>query len=215
MEQLIHDYPFKNESTTNQKLYRKGDVIYFHNTPSFGFYYVVKGTVKIYSTDPSGRETILRLARRGDIIGHEFILGEKVHTDSAKALEDTTCQFMEGEEFQILMVNNPSMAMMIMKKMQEELNLIQNRCVELIKKNVRERLASYFFYMAQYHSDHDERGIRIRIQLSREEIASLIGTANETAIRFISEFKELKLIEEEDRVFHILDMERLAQIAKL
>lgn len=215
MEQVIHDYPFKNESTTNQKLYHKGDVIFYSNTPSFGFYYVVKGTVKVFTTDTNGREVILRLARKGDIIGHEFILGEKVHAESAKAIEETTCQFMEGTEFQILMMNNPSMAMMIMKKMKEELTLIQNRCVELIKKNVRERLASYFFYMAEYHSDHDERGIRIRIQLSREEIASLIGTANETAIRFISEFKELGLIEEEDRVFFIRDLERLAVIAKL
>lgn len=215
MEQIIDDYPFKKESTSNHKLYHKGEVIYYKDTPSFGFYYITQGTVKIYTTDNNGREVILRLARSGDIIGHEFLMGENSHTDSAKALEDTVCQFLDGHEFHDLMMNNPSMGLLIMKKMKEELELIQGRCIDLIRKNVRERLASYFHYMSEYHSHEDDKGIRIRVHLSREEIASLIGTANETAIRFIGEFKEMGLIQEEDRVFHILDKPRLRQIARL
>ena len=215
MEPIIDDYPFNNESTSNHKLYHKGEVIYYKETPSFGFYYITQGTAKIFTTDNNGREVILRLARSGDIIGHEFLMGESTHTDSAKALEDTVCQFLDGHEFHELMMNNPSMGLLIMKKMKEELELIQGRCVDLIRKNVRERLASYFHYMSEYHSYEDEKGIRLRIHLSREEIASLIGTANETAIRFIGEFKEMGLIQEEDRIFHILDKPRLRQIARL
>lgn len=215
MEQLLHDYPFNSEFTISQKLYHKGEVIYHAETPSFGFYFIISGTVKIYTTDKSGRDIILRLARPGDIIGYEYLLGEKNHTDSTKALEDTVCRFIDGNEYQALMLNNPSLGMMIMKKMKEELGLFQSRCVELLRKNVRERLASYFHYMAENCSDVDEMGIRIKIQMSREEIASLIGTANETAIRFIGEFKEMGLVREDDRVFHILDKERLAVIARL
>lgn len=215
MEQLMDDHPFKTECNLNHKLYQRGEVIYHEDTPSFGFYYVSKGTVKVFTTDKNGREVILRLARTGDIIGHEYLLGERHHTDSSKALEETICQFLDGNEFMNLMINNPSMSFMIMKKMKEEKDLIKNRCIDLIRKNVRERLASFFHYMSEYHAEQDEKGLKIRIQLSREEIASLIGTANETAIRFIGEFKELGLIQEEDRVFYILDKKKLGEIAKM
>lgn len=215
MEQTIENYPFDNEGPSNHKLYQKGEVIYLKDTPSFGFYYITKGTAKIFTTDSNGREVILRLARAGDIIGHEFLMGEMKHTDSARALEETVCQFLDGNEFHDLMMSNPSMGLLIMKKMKEELELIQDRCIDLIRKNVRERLASYFYYMSEYHAERDEKGIRIRVHLSREEIASLIGTANETAIRFIGEFKEMGLIQEEDRIFHILDKPRLGQIGRI
>lgn len=212
---MIDGHPFQNTSNRQHKLYPKGTVIYHADTPSFGLFYISKGTVKIYMTDDNGREVILRLARAGDILGQEYLLGEKNHHDSAKTLEETVLHFIEGEEFHAQMLQNPSMGMLMMKKMKEELNTTQNRCLDLIRKNVRERLAGYFYYMSQHHADENEKGVRIRIQLSREEIASLIGTANETAIRFISEFKELGLIYEEDRIFHILDMDRLKQLARL
>ena len=69
--------------------------------------------------------------------------------------------------------------------------------------------------MAMNHSEQLPKGLKIKIQLSREEIASIIGTANETAIRFISEFKEIGLIYEEDRFIYIRDKERLASIGRV
>jgi CRP-like cAMP-binding protein len=215
MEQVKNDYAFKNLTSMNHKLYQKGKILYHEETPSSGIYLIISGTVKLYHTDRNGREVILRLARRGDILGYEYLFGKNGHSASAKAVEESVCQFIEGNEFQALMANNPAIHMMIIKKLNEELCLFQNRCLELIKKNVRERLANYFHYMAEHHGEIHEKGIRIRIQLSREEIASLIGTANETTIRFISEFKELGLVFEEDRIFYITDKERLAQIAKI
>jgi CRP-like cAMP-binding protein len=215
MEQLIQNYEQHTEVISNQRSHKKGEVIYHESTPTFGFYYVQSGTIKIFTTDSNGREVILRLAKTGDIFGHGYLFGEKTHTDSAKAVETTSCQFLDGNQFSELMMKKPDMGMAIMKKIGKEINLYQTRCVDLIKKNVRERLACYFHYMAEHHSMRDASGIKILLQLSREEIASMIGTANETAIRFISEFKELGLIREEDRYFHILNPEKLASIGRL
>lgn len=215
MDQIIQHYQVGQESLASNRTYKKGDVLYNEDTPSFGLYYISKGTVKVYMTDRNGREVILRLATRGDIFGHGFLFGERNHKDSAKAMEETHCHFLDGNDFQNLMMKNPELGVEIMKKIGKELNLAQNRCVDLIKKNVRERLACYFYYMAKNHSDVNEKGIKINLQLSREEIASIIGTANETAIRFISEFKELGLIQEEDRFFHILDQDKIASIGRI
>lgn len=215
MDQLIQHYQTNQENLSNIKVYKKGDVIYNEDTPSFGLYYISQGTVKVFMTDRNGREVILRLASKGDIFGHGYLFGERNHKDSAKAMEETHCHFLDGNDFQALMMKNPSLGVEIMKKIGKELNSAQSRCVDLIKKNVRERLACYFHYMAKNHSEQNEKGTRINLQLSREEIASIIGTANETAIRFISEFKEMGLIQEEDRFFHILDHDRIASIGRI
>src|SRR5699024_5037091 len=139
-------------------------------------------------TDKDSREVILRLATTGDVIGHGFIFGNQIHTDSAKVIEDTCCYYLDENDFQTLLQSHPETALILMKKFGKEIMWTQNRCIDLMRKNVRERLACYFHYMAQNYGVEDSRGTKVKIQLSREEIASMIGTANETAIRFISEF---------------------------
>lgn len=215
MEQMILDTQFESETVSNKRLYKKGEIIYYEDTPTFGFYYIKSGTVKIFSSDNVGKEVILRLATEGDIFGHGNLLGYKNHQNSAQAVEETVCHFIDAHVFQNLMMKNPGLMVMVMKKVGKELSHIQDRCVDLMKKNVRERLASYFHYMTTYHSETTDQGMKIRVHLSREEIASIIGTAHETAIRFIGEFKEMGLIREEDRVFYILDRERLQSIGRL
>lgn len=215
MEELLQDHQFESETVSNKRVYKKGEVIYYEDTPAFGFYYIKSGTIKIFSSDNNGKEVILRLATSGDIFGHGYLLGQKNHMNSSQAVEDTICHFIDGSEFQTMMMRNPYLMGIVMKKIGHELSLIQDRCVDLMKKNVRERLASYFHYMTTYHSEPTEQGMKIRIHLSREEIASIIGTAHETAIRFIGEFKEMGLIREEDRVFYILDQDRLKGMGRL
>ena len=215
MEELINDFLLESTKPGKGKVYQKGEVIYYEDTPSFGLYYISSGTVKIYTSDTNGREIILRLASKKDIFGHRYLMNEKIHVESAKALEETICHFIDGRDFQDKMQRIPPLTQIILQKIGKEIHHYQRRCVELIKKNVRERLASYFYYMAMNHSENSKYGIKIKVQLSREEIASIIGTANETAIRFISEFKELGIICEEDRFFHIRDKERLASIGRI
>lgn len=208
MDQLI-----QNESKV--KIFKKGDLLYSKDTPSFGIYYISRGTVKVYMSDTKGREVILRLPSQGDIFGHGFLFGENNHSNSAKAIEETHCHFLDGQDYKNLMIKNPDLGIEIMKKIGKELSVVNTRCVDLIKKNVRERLACYFYYMAKNHSEMNTSGLKIKLQLSREEIASIIGTANETAIRFISEFKEMGLIKEQDRFFHIIDYDRIASIGRI
>jgi CRP-like cAMP-binding protein len=207
-----------NELNISQALemnFKKGEILYTEKSIANGLFWIVSGTVKIYSTDKDSREVILRLATNGDVIGHGFIFGNQIHTDSAKVIEDTRCLFLKEDDFQNLLQTNPGYALLLMKKFGKEIMWTQNRCIDLMRKNVRERLACYFHYMAQNYGIEDSLGTKVKIQLSREEIASMIGTANETAIRFISEFKSMGLIQEEERFFHILRPEELATIGKI
>lgn len=215
MEQIFEGTDPEAGKIVTKKTYKKGDIIYYEETLSYGVFYLGRGTVKIFTQDSNGREVILRLASKGDLLGHGFLLGEKNHRNSAKAIVETDCYFIEGRQFKDLLQNRPELSAMTMRKIGNELTIFQNRCVDLMKKNVRERLASYFCYMAGHHSIRRDQDLKITLQLSREEIASMIGTASETAIRFISEFKELGLISEEDRYFHVRNIEKLQNIGRL
>lgn len=196
---------FLEENQLGQrKNFKKGEIIFHEDTPSCGLYYIIKGIIKIYITDESGREIILRLAGPGDIIGHQFIFRNKNHTESSKAVEHSSCIFIEKNSlFEYQKKNHEAIEYLILK-VGEEIRNYQLKNIELINKNVRERLACHFINMSNHHGDRINDKIKIKVQLSREEIASIIGTASETAIRFISEFKELGLIEEIDRFFYIL-----------
>ena len=191
--------------------YRKGETIYHEGASSFGVYLIKQGHVKVFTNGIEGKEHILRLATNGDILGHRSLFKDKMNLESAKALEDTECFFVEHKTIEEHFVKNPDVAIDTLLRLSHELDDALKRNSVLIKKNVRERLAEYFLTMDElYGEDH-----YIRLHLTREEIASIIGTANETTIRVISDFKEQGLITETDKTFRIKDSGALRQIAGL
>ena len=194
-------------------LYKKGETIFHEGTPSSGIYCLDEGMVKVFKTEDDGREIILRLAGSGDFIGHTCISGSKLHINSAIAIEDTLCCFFEVNQFLSMLETNPVFMRNVLDKVENELGEAHYRSVNFIRKSVRERLAVYFISMATAYGEICDEGIRISIRLSREEIASYIGTAHETAIRFISEFKSLGLIREEQKYFYVLNSEEMEKLA--
>jgi CRP-like cAMP-binding protein len=215
---LINEYtPMDNfiKDFKIHRVYKKGEILYYENTPSLGLYCISEGTVKVYSTDDKGREMIKRLSTTGDIFGYGHLLGDKTHRDAARALEETQCYFIDVRSLEELLEKNNEFSARLMKEIGKELAYSQMKCLSLMRKNVRERLAWHFHYMGTHHGVEEAGKIRIKLQLSRDEIASLIGTASETAIRFISEFKEMGILKEEDRYFEIIDSHRLMKIGRL
>ncbi len=213
MEVSSNNLSFDLKIPGQKKKFNKGEIIYHEETPSYGLYIVHSGIIKVYTSDDSGKEIILRLAGPGDIIGHHFLFKNITHIDSSKVIENSVCDFIDKKSLNEIQKNSPETFDYIIQKIGQELMIYQDKSIELIKKNVRERLASFFCYMVKNHSEIKNYKIRIKVQLTREEIASMIGTANETAIRFISEFKDLGLVEEVDRHFYILEKDKIDKLA--
>ena len=89
------------------------------------------------------------------------------------------------------------------------------RSASLSQKNVRERLAELFLMLNKSYGVQELNRTKLDIKLTREEIASMVGTANETVIRFISEFKDEGLIEQDGKTIYILDEKKLLEYANL
>lgn len=191
--------------------FRKGEIIFHQDTPTFGIHCIQSGTVKLFTQEEDGKEIINRLARPGDFIGHSSAFGLKHYAESAKILEETTCCFIETHHFKKLLDSSSQLLTDFLMKISLELSESNARHADMIRKSVKARVASYLVKMAEV-SPHQKEVHHFTHHLSREEMASYIGSAHETVIRCLSEFKELGYIEEENKSFTILNKERLIRL---
>lgn len=191
------------------QLYRKGEIIFHQETPSYGLHCIEAGTVKLFTQEEDGKEIIHRISKSGDLLGACSFFGNKSYFESAKALEPVSCCFIDSTQLKELLNGMPELYKEFILKLSHELLEANKRNTDMIRKNVRERLATYFIKMADSLGNGNEDKASFTPHLSREEIASYIGSAHETVIRCISEFKELGYIEEQNKTFTILNKERL------
>jgi CRP-like cAMP-binding protein len=194
-------------------VYKRGDILYHQGTARTGVFCINQGIVKVFTTDRNGSQIISHFASEGDLLGQGSNPQRPIHFNSAMALDNVSCCFLEMSHLKVLLKENPLLMFNMMVNLEKELSEAHDRNSNLINKNVRERLAYYFHSMKMKHGDFTSEGIRINVRLTREEIASYIGTAHETAIRFISEFKSLGLIKEEERFFYVLKPQDIAGLA--
>jgi len=195
------------------RVYRKKQALYYEATPAAGVYTVRSGRVKIYKTGPEGKELILRIAGPGDVLGVESVLSGQSHASTAEMIEDGQVSFVDKAAFQEQIRHDPEMAANVMRVLASELVASQEERVDLAQSSVRERMAKLLATLAQRHGSPAKKGIRIQLSLTREEMADMIGTASETAMRLLKDFREEHLLEVNGREIFVLDRNRLLRTA--
>ena len=207
------------ESLTKNKItntYKKGYTIFFQGIPPFGLYCLKSGKVKLSQAGDDGKELIIRIAQEGDIIGHRSLFSHQNYHASAVALEDSVICFIDKNHIFELIQRNPGVALKIIERLSLEMGAAEKRSSSLFRKNVRERMAEIFLWLRQtFGVDCEDGRIKLNITLTREELASMIGTASETVIRSISEFKAEGIIQQEGKTIFILNEEKLIEFANL
>lgn len=195
--------------------YKKGQTIYFQGNPSFGLYCINSGKIKISNLGSDGKESILRIASGGDALGHQNLFSEENYNATATVLEDAVLCFIDKRFIYQAVKEEPTIALNIIQKLSREMGSSEVKAAAMTQKNVRERLAELLLMLQKSYGIKEKNRTRLNIFLSREEMASMVGTANETLIRFISEFKAEGLIEQEKKTIFIKDEKRLLEFANL
>jgi len=191
--------------------YKRGSVIYHEGSRTNGFYCIHSGIIKIFKTGIDGREQIIAFAQRGGIIGYRSILSNELACSSAKVIEDATLCFIPGETLINLVKTNGNFSMAIMQQTCKELGEANSFITDIAQKTVRERLAEVLLSLKDtFDLDNDSV---LQISLTREELANIVGTATESVIRLLSEFKQDQLIDLNGRKIKILDVKRLEKIS--
>jgi len=193
--------------------YKKGSIIYEEGGRINGFYVVCKGIIKIYKTGFDGKDQIIRFAKPGDIMGFRSTISGELACTTSKTIEDAEITYIPGEMVKSLVKTNGEFAMDLLQIACCELGEANDYITDIAQKTVRERLAEVLIHL-KWTFDLDRENY-LQIALTREELASIVGTATESVIRLLSEFKQDKLIELYGRKIKILDEAKLIKIGNL
>jgi CRP-like cAMP-binding protein len=196
--------------------YKKGQTLFVQGNHPFGIYCIAKGNIKVTKVGADGKESIVRICQGGDILGHRSLFTEEQYTATATAMEESEVCFIDKKYILKLIQEKPSVSLNIINKLSKDMGSAETKLSSFHQKNVRERLAELLLVLKKSHGVEMEDGkIKLDIKLTREEMATMIGTANETLIRFISEFKEEGLIEQSGKTIIISKEEELSEWANL
>ncbi len=190
--------------------FRKGDTMFDDGDNAKGVYIIEKGIAKLSKSGVYGKDQILRFIKEGDLVGYRSLLCHEAFQAKAEAMTSVETYFIPAETFLLILEHDSKLAYAMLQKIAYELGESSNTITLLAQKTVRERLAEILLLLED-RLGTDPEGY-IKIALTREEIANLIGTATESAIRLISEFKADRLIEVEGRNIKVLDRSKLMKL---
>lgn len=193
--------------------FKKGETIFREGAYASGVYCINAGKVKLAMTGDEGKEQIVRMAKPGDIIGYKALLSGDRYSSTATALEDCNVCFIPREIFLVILQKDASLSFEMMKVLSDELKRAEEKITHLAQKPVRERVAETILFLKETYGLDAEN--HVNVSLTREEIANLVGTATETAIRLLSEFNKDHIIELSGKKIKILDQSKLVKTANL
>lgn len=194
-------------------VYKKGSIVFQEGNRTNGFFCVNSGVLKMYKTGIDGKEQIIRFAKKGDIMGYRSILSGEAACTTAKVLEDAVLCFIPSKTLFNLVKTNPEFSMELIQRTAHELGDANKYIMNIAQKTVRERLAEILLLLKDTF-ETDSNGV-LQINLTREELANIVGTATESVIRLLSEFKQDKLITLNGRKIALLDVKGLEHISSM
>jgi CheY-like chemotaxis protein len=198
-----------NLDNYSSELYSKKQLIYNEGKRPRFLYYVVKGKVKGFKTHEDGKEYITDLYSDGDFIGYPALIEEKNYDDSASALEETEIIQIPRDDFQQLIDGDIAVATKFIRIITQNVKEKEERLLSLAYSSLRKRVAKA---LVDIHGKFNSAGENKPIEISREDIAHYVGTATESLIRTLSDFKSEKLIEIKEGKISIVNLEKLKNL---
>ena len=186
--------------------YKKNQPLFIEGSFPRGVYCLNQGKVKVFARGDEGKEQIIHIAKEGEIIGFRAMFSGDPYRVSASTLEECNICFIAKEEFLDMIDKNTSLRNGIIKELSKELGDQALFITNMAQKSVRERLAFAMLLLGDIYGDEP-------INLTREDMANFVGTATETLIRLLKDFKEEGVIEIHTRKLEIVDKERLVKIS--
>ncbi len=194
----------------NINTYKKKQTVYSLGNHPNRLYYVLKGKIKTYKTNDDGKELVTELFNTGDFLGHVALLQQTPYRDTAEALEETELAVIPKEDFEELVNNNADVAKKFIQLLAKNIAVKEDQLLGLAYNSLRKKVAEALVLLQKkYQQNNPEEFI---IDISRENLASIAGTATESLIRTLSDFRNEKLIDIKDGRIKILDEKKLATL---
>lgn len=184
------------------KLFKKRESLFEEGDYPRYLYFIKSGKVKVFKTNDDGKEYIISLATDGEFVGYVDLLKDTKYQESAAALEDTEVSLIPKEDFQTLMTANRDVASQLIKMLANNISEKEEQLLQLAYNSVRKRVASALLLL------HDKEG-KNEFSILRDDLAHIVGTAKESVIRMLTEFKEDGYIDIVDGAITIKNRQKL------
>jgi CRP-like cAMP-binding protein len=205
-DQLVHLADCKTS-----RIIKKGEVIFEEGENVNGIFCIRDGVCKLTKLSPNGKDQIVKLVTKGELLGQRSLISEEPVNLSAVALEDMQVCFIPKAEVMSFFDTNNQFSMNVMKTICGDLKDADGHMVNMAQKTVKQRLAETLLYLEDTFGKNTDG--TLKIQLSRDELASLIGTATESCIRLLSDFKKSELIDLTGKKIILKDLPKLKKLA--
>jgi CRP-like cAMP-binding protein len=194
------------------KLIKKGEAIFKEGERLNGVFCVRNGVSKLSKLSDNGRDQIVKLATKGEVLGQRSVIASESTNLSATALEDMEVCFIPKIHIEESLHNNADFTNAVLKHMAQDLKFADDVIVNMAQKSVKQRLAEVLLYLDE-NFGHDDEGY-LRLQLSRGDIADVVGTATELLIRTLTKFKNDKLLSTNGKRIKLEDKKVLYKIVE-
>ncbi len=188
----------------------KGEAIFLEGDDGNGFYVVISGKVKIFKVSWEGKEQILHIFGPGEPFGEVPVFGGKQFPASSEALEKGRVFFFPREDFSALIKKNPELALNLLAVLSKRLRRFASLIENLSLKEVPGRLAAYLLYLRGSGKETAE----LELDISKGQLASLLGTIPETLSRILGKMSNGGFIESEGSRIRIMDLQGLEGLAE-
>ncbi|MGJ8761838.1 MULTISPECIES: Crp/Fnr family transcriptional regulator [unclassified Polaribacter] len=212
LQHLTKEELVKISNCKTTKVIKKGEAIFEEGERLKGVFCIKDGVCKVSKMSENGRNQIISLVTKGDLLGERSLISDEASNLKAVALNDMQVCFIPKEEILKDLSKNPNFTMNVLKDMAQTLKQADNVIVDMAQKTVKQRLAETLLKLHKKFGTNREG--TIDIHLSREDIANIIGTATESAIRLLSELKKKNIIEFKGKDISILNSIELDKIAQ-
>ncbi|XOV92972.1 MAG: response regulator [Bacteroidota bacterium] len=176
------------EKNSKTRVFKKKDIIYRQGDFASYAYKIIKGKVKTYQINTDGKEFILDILKDGDFLGENALIQDTDRTEFAQAIDETELSLIPRKDFQDLIFQNREVSAQFIKMLSQSLLAKEHSLMEMAYDTVRKRTADSL--MKLYNTYNKGGGEKVSFEVTRADLASMVGTATESVIRILSEFKK-------------------------
>jgi CRP-like cAMP-binding protein len=211
LKHLSNDELIRMSACKTSKIIKKGEPLFLEGEHLNGVFCIKDGICKVSKISDNGKNQIVNLIKKGDLIGERSLISEEVSNLNAVALDDLEVCFIPRSEIIRDLEKNQNFTLDVLKNMANSLKNADDLIVDMAQKSVKQRLAETLLKLQTKFGTTDEG--YLDIHLSREDIGNIIGTATESAIRLLSEFKKKGFIAIKGKNISVINETELQKIS--
>lgn len=194
----------------NINKYKKKEIIYSEGNHPISLYYVLKGKIKTYKTNESGKELVIDLFSPGDFLGYIALLEGTAYKDTAGALAETELAVIPKEDFDELVNKDFEVAKKFIQILAKNISEKESHLLGLAYNSLRKKVAEALILLQKKYNGKNEE--KFAIEINRESLATIAGTATESLIRTLSDFRNEKLIDIKNGSIIIINQKKLEHL---